>query len=344
MKEFFEQNELIELLSELNPVIDRSEKNLIINCPSCGERECSVSIEKEGHVWGCFRMKECGDRGNIWKILQVLGKLEKLLFKGAKNDVDFIDINNLSLTRHEHENILPDLHEDIDILPPFGWKRLLSGNAYLDERGFRSYKYSDVGVTELETKLKDYIIFLVKENNKIKGYVGRHIWDKEKIEKYNEDYFIKTGFKNKIKRYSNSTGTNFSNLLYGYDEINEVKPVCLVEGIFDKHAIDEKLLLNENRFMYTLATFKCFISISQIIKLKIKGIKDIILFYDPDVINAIKRNIRELSNYFNVKVIISDINKDPDEMTQDELLFTIDQRIFNSNDVFDNFIQLKKLK
>src|SRR5690606_161123 len=120
---------------------------------------------------------------------------------------------------------------------PFGWERILSGDNYLDSRGFKSYDNCEVGKTKLDPQLKDnYVVFLVRDNKQIKGYVGRHVWGKKEITEVNEKHFLKTGRKNYIKRYKNSEGTNFSKLLYGYDEIPENcdLPVCLVEGIFDK--------------------------------------------------------------------------------------------------------------
>lgn len=339
-----EKEELIELLEDLNPVEDSSGTNLIIDCPACGQRECKISINKSGHLWGCFRLKKCGESGNIWKILKLLGKLNFLFNK--KSNSDFIDIPSLFNKDDESQTINFDIEELPDSPKPFGWERVINGDKYLDSRGFKSYERCEVGRTSIDPELKnDYVIFLVRENGKIKAYVGRHVWSKDKIEEYNEKYFEKTGIKNKIKRYKNSDGTQFGKLLYGYDELDEnnVVPVCLVEGIFDKHAVDEKLNLHNNKLMKCCATFKAAVSDDQIVKLLLKGVTDIILFYDPDVINIIKKNVIKLSNFFNVKVIISSINKDPDELTTDEIIYVFENNMYDANSIMDDFIQVPGL-
>ena len=342
----FTKEELKEILIDLKPELDSTGNDYIINCPECGQRECKISIKKQGHVFGCFRMKKCGVRGNIWNILKKLGKL-KLLFKEFKGEVaDHIDISKLSIIKQD----VSEEDEEVDLnaenkTAPIGWTRTFD-DPYLKQRNFNSYEHCFVGRTNMHPKVKkDYVVFLVKENQEIKGWVGRHVWDKKDIEEYNNNYFLKNGIKDKIKRYNNSDHTSFSKLLYGIDELDENNPVpvCLVEGIFDKHAIDEKLYLHEDPFMKTIATFKCFITDTQIAKLKLKNVKDIILFYDPDVIKAIQINVRKLVKFFNVKIIISNQDKDPDELTQEELIQVFENHIYTPDQIKNDFLQINNL-
>lgn len=343
----YTHDELLELLIELNPKIDSTRSNLIIDCPACGERECSVSLKKEANLWGCYRLKKCGEKGNIYQLLKRIGKLKEIFKEFRIDDLDRIDIGNLRLNPSEEE-----IEKEIDLeLPdkkaPLGWTRILNFNQYLHDRGFVSYKDSWVGKTTMDPDVKnDYVVFLVHDNETVKGWVGRHIWDKKKITEFNDNYFSRHGIKNKIKRYRNSINTNFGKLLYGYDELDDknVVPVCLVEGIFDKHAVDEKLLLKQNPFIKVCATFKASVSEEQIIKLKLKNVTDIILFYDPDVISIIKTNITKLEKFFNVKIIISDKGKDPDELTQIELIETFENNVYFPNQIKNDFIQLKSLR
>ena len=329
----FSEDEFLDLIDDLNPQLDSSKRNYIIDCPSCGERECSISVDKP-YLWGCFRLKRCGDRGNVWKILKILGK--EIKSTPFVDNTETIDLNKLINKNSDEVHIDFTVEDTPTVLKPFGWSRVFS-NKYLDSRGFKSYDKCEVGVATLDRNYKNYIIFLVRENKEIKGYVGRHIWEKDKIEKYNKKS------KKPIKRYKNSYGTDFSKLLYGYDDIveNDNKPVILVEGIFDKLAVDEKLRLNEERFAYTCGTFKAFISNSQIAKLLVKGVKDIILFYDPDVISIVQRNVVRLVQFFNVKIIIADNDKDPDEMSQGELIKQFFNNVYEPSKVLNDFIQLR---
>ncbi len=338
----------MELLVELRPKLDGTGNNLTINCPECGQRECSISIQKEGHLWGCFRLKECGKRGNIWDILKSLGKLKALFSEFKANEVDYIDLRNLSIAAHNYTHEIDDLNLEVpDKNHPLGWTRILSNDPYLDQRNFHSYQHCFVGRTNMHPAVKkDYVVFLVKENNVTKGWVGRHTWDKKVIEEYNHNYQLSHGVKNKIKRYRNSDETDFSKLLYGLDDLDPSNsvPVVLVEGIFDKHALDEKLFLTEDPFLRSVATFKCFVSDTQIAKLKLKNVKDIILFYDPDVIRQIQINVKKLEYFFNVKIIISSKNKDPDELSQEEIFEVFENQLYTPEQIKYDFTQLKKLK
>lgn len=344
----FNQQELEDLVAELRPQIDATGQNLWIDCPHCGERECKISIKKEGNLWGCFRLKNCGERGNIYQLLKKIGKLRKITKEFTAEELEYFDPKKIKLFKTEEKSEEQEIIlEAPEKKPPLGWTRVLKNDPYLDERNFHGYEDSLVGRTTMDPQVKkDYIVFLVQEDNVTRGWVGRHVWDKKKIEAFNKDYERRFGVKNKVKRYNNSLKTDFSKLLYGYDEIDEKNPlpVCLVEGIFDKHAVDHKLMLKDNRFMYVCATFKAAISIEQILKLKMKNITDIILFYDPDVIKNIKENITKLEAFFNVKVVISNQNKDPDELTREELFDTFETRIFEPSVVKTDFMQIKALK
>src|SRR5690606_13820809 len=103
-------------------------------------------------------------------------------------------------------------------------------------------------------------------------------------------------------RYKNST-TDFSKCLFGYDEINEkTSTVILVEGIFSKTKTDINLGLDYLDEMKCCATFGAGISDYQIELLKRKGISNIVLWFEADVLDKVKRVGSQLGLYFNVKV------------------------------------------
>ena len=124
-------------------------------------------------------------------------------------------------------------------------------------------------------------------------------------------------------RYKNSIDTDFSCLLYGYDDIieGETKTVIITEGVFDKISCDKKLRLYEDKSVRCVCTFGKKISDTQIKKLLNKGVENIILSYDYDALKEIKRYGIELTKFFySVSVAVSTNKKDIDECTAEEVL------------------------
>lgn len=336
----FSQEKLMSLLEDLKPQLDRTGKNLIVDCPWCKHREAAVSINKDGNLFGCFRKKQCGEVGNIWRVLREIGKLGDFISNPDEFDISNINHLTLDLIISKKELIL-----DVETChPPLGWRQTFS-DEYLDERNFTEYKQYPVGRTLMEPSVKkDYVIFLVLEDSELKAWVGRHVWPKSKIEQYNKDYELKHGIKNKIRRYRNTPGVDFAKLLYGIDEITiHTHTVILVEGIFDKIAIDRKMQLKNDESIKCVATFKGHVSDEQIAKLKLKGINHIILLYDPDVIDKIKESSSRLEDLFDIQIALSNNGKDPDEMTTDEF-FECMSKLHRPSKFFTDFMQLKPLK
>lgn len=297
-----------------NAAIDDRGKNIMAKCPWCGHNEFGVSINN-GHPFGCYRKKACGITGNIFKLLKKLGRLD-LLSKGTSK-VKYSD---------KLENIIEKkAQEDIDIsLPtidvPLGFKRIMS-SFYLESRGFSSFDKYEVGTTRLMGKLKDYVIFLVREDGELKSYISRSTKSSLEIKQIEG----KTG--KKIPRYSNSK-TDFTKLLVGYDEITEnTGTVILVEGLFGKENVDRLLELDDQEVIKCCSTSGAKISKEQIFKLQLKGISHVILFFDYDVINKIKKHAVELMSEFeSVSIVSSSLKhvdgtyKDPADLNLDEMM------------------------
>lgn len=339
----FDEEKLKELLIDYNPKLDHSRKNLVIDCPWCGHRECAISIKKDGNLFGCYRKKKCGEVANIWQVLKKIGRLGQFVQDGDLDKaVDNLNKLNLSLEAEATETLVL---ETVNVKPPLGWKQIYH-DKYLDGRKYTQYTKYPVGRTILDKNVRDdYVIFLVNEGDETKGWVGRNTKDKDEITALNKAYENKHGIKNKIKRYFNTPGVDFGKLLYGINEIEEgvTDTAILVEGIFDKHAIDRHLKLHNDPYIKCLATFKADISDVQIVKLGLKGIKNLILFYDPDVIKKIKSNAWKLVDLFDTQIIFSSTGKDPDEMTTDELHQCL-QKSYNATEFSTNFLEQMQLK
>ena len=163
---------------------------------------------------------------------------------------------------------------------------------------------------------RDYIIFLIEENNELKGYVGRY-----------------TGEGEVKKKYNNSI-SDFSKLVLGLDELSEnTKAIIVVEGLFDKISVDKKLNLSDEEFVKCVCTFGAKFSDIQMIKVKIKApnIEDVFIMHESDVLNIVKKTALRASNFFeNVKVCYLP-EKDPDEMTKEEIEYCLE----NAKDPID---------
>lgn len=125
-------------------------------------------------------------------------------------------------------------------------------------------------------------------------------------------------------------------MLLGYDELNFLtKTVILVEGIFDKIRIDQALKLNTmDSTIKCCCTFGKSLSRYQIEKLMLKGVRVVVLGYDPDAISAMKRIGIDLSRFFDKVMVCCDlINfKDFGASSDKEII-----RVFNGVQNFKDF-------
>lgn len=118
-------------------------------------------------------------------------------------------------------------------------------------------------------------------------------------------------------RYRNSTENDFVKLLYNYDSIieDETDTVILVEGVFDVIALTRKLNLYNNPSVAVVATFGKKVSDTQIYKLQAKGVHTIVIGYDGDAVEAIKKTGEQLNEYFDCYVAdIENSSQDFDSM------------------------------
>lgn len=318
-----------ELSRELNAKRDGSGKNLIAErCPFCNkEKKFGIYIGKETERKKTFA-SHCFSCGYSTRTL------EQLL--NAIGRPDLIELPTANLDDQLETQLLFPLEEDeiddslgIIELPEFS-KRTFT-NEYLKSRGFTydDYEYFPVYTTHrLNFKYDDYVIFPIVDNNDIVGYVARHTWSKTDIDTYNRKIKYNGGYR--IMRFKNSTENEFTKLLYNYDAVleGETDTVIIVEGIFDVISLTRKLDLYENHSIAAIATFGKKISLQQIYKLQIKGVKTIVLGFDGDAVEAIKKTAKELNSYFSV--FIADIpyaQKDWEDLNFEEIYVIFSNRL-----------------
>ena len=319
-----------EISRELNAKPDGSGKNLIAEkCPFCGkEKKFGVYISKEtarkkpfmAHCFSCMRSTY-----SLEQLLECIGRPDLIITPTANLERKLDDSLLFPL---ENEEEIDDTLGIVE-LPDF-YKRCYTNN-YLQSRGFTydDFDYFQAGTTQrLNFKYDSYVIFPIIDNGDVVGYVSRHTWTKEEIDKHNLLVRRKGGYR--IMRFRNSTENDFVKLLYNYDAIieDETDTVIIVEGIFDVIALTRKLDLYDNTHITAVATFGKKISKIQIYKLQCKGVRTIILGYDGDAVEAIKKAADEMNPYFNVLVAdIEDASKDWEDLSFEEIYHTFSERL-----------------
>lgn len=321
---------LIEEISRhLRAKRDGAGKNLIARCPYCGkEGKFGVYIGKEtlrkkpfmSHCFSCGRSTQ-----TLEKLLEEIGRPDLMVTPTA------------DLTTPLDTNLLfpLDMEEEVDDtlgiveLPDFYTQ--VYTHPYLKSRGFcyDDYDYFEVGTTgKLNFRFTDYVIFPVIDSGDVVGYVARHVWPKDEIDTYNRK--AKRRGEYPIRRFNNSTENDFVRLLYNYDSIieNETDTVIIVEGIFDVVALVRKLDLYDNSHIAVVATFGKKISLTQIYKLQVKGVRTVVIGYDGDAVAAIKQTATELAPYF--EVFVADIpnpEKDWQDLSFEEIFEIFAERL-----------------
>jgi DNA primase len=281
-------DDLTEVLD--NVKLDGRKRNALATCPFCGKDKFGISLVKESNVWNCF---SCGERGGSIKLMTYFDRMDLIqdFF-----DVDD-DVEDLLQIEADEEEIDIELNE-VE-LPPKTKRK--SSDKYLDSRGWYEESYFDFPIyRSLDWKHQDYVLIGVHMNGVLTGFVGRHTWSKKEIVSYNKEQARIGGYQ--ILRYKNSDGNEMAKMLFGFDHIIEGKTdtAILVEGAMDVVNLSQELGLFESDRMRAVATFGKKLSSEQIYRLQSKGIKNIIIFFDDDAIDDIKR--MDAHKFFNVRI------------------------------------------
>lgn len=259
-------------------------------CPKCNKPEFGISLE-EGHPFGCFRLKKCGWKGNIYTLYKFLGISQQ---KQESSNILKIESNMLDKPVREETSLLEPLPEK---KLPLGFKRVYQ-NEYLEKRGFRPDDFENYicGYTKLEYNLRDRIIIGIVSGGKLIAYLGRSLGQK------------------KERKYLNSKSTQFSRILDGIKD-NNSKNAILVEGLFDR--INIRNHVNDLKIdCRVICSFGAKLSLEQIDMLIADGVENLIIFFDPDVPKIIGDTLKKCVHRFNsVKYIsIEDKEKDPGDL------------------------------
>lgn len=281
----------------------RSGQYIIDFCPFCHKSE-HFYINKKNQQWDC---KKCGESGGIFKLLRHLDKLYLLGAPTVKK------VDAIKSIRQIQEDEAGQNSEEIQPLPevkmPAGFKVFDYVSPYLQQRKItmEDIKHWEFGQTRIVSRFIDYLLIPIRDGGKIRGYIGRY------ASRHVPDGKL---------RYSNSLNTDFSCLLFGYDDIieGETETVIITEGLFDAIAVTKKLNLFDDNTIRAVCTFGKKISETQIKKLLAKKIRKVILLYDYDALKDIRHYASLLNEYFSVRVAIALGKKDIDECTLSEVI------------------------
>lgn len=250
-----------------------------LECDECGKSDkFAILFTKDSGIVHCFK---CSHITSLFNYLKNTNRSHLI----ERNSVSVKDeIKSLDEDIEEKEQI-----EQQEIDKPRGFKRVYF-DEYLEERGFTEEQYNLFKVGQsTDLRFVDHIVFLIYNNNKLVSWLARsrksYEWHKKNLKDF-KDRKAKL-----VLRYYNSEGTEFSNILGGYDEIieGETDTVILVEGITDKANVDRKLDLYSKSDMKCCFTFGHNFSENQAKLLKRKGVKNLIMMYDPDALKEIEK-------------------------------------------------------
>lgn len=292
-----------DLRSIINVEKETRSNQYISTCPFCG-KPSHFYINKKNQQWDC---KKCGESGGIFKLLRHLDKLYLLGAPTVKK------VNAIKSIRQIQEDEAGQNSEEIQPLPevkmPAGFKVFDYVSPYLQQRQItmEDIKHWEFGQTRIVSRFIDYLLIPIRDGGKIRGYIGRY------ASRHVPDGKL---------RYSNSLNTDFSCLLFGYDDIieGETETVIITEGLFDAIAVTKKLNLFDDNTIRAVCTFGKKISETQIKKLLAKKIRKVILLYDYDALKDIRHYASLLNEYFSVRVAIALGKKDIDECTLSEVI------------------------
>ena len=288
-----------------------------LECPECKKKDkFGIKFTNNFGAVHCFK---CEYSESIVKFLKRIGRNDLLDYEES---VRFD--NTLKPVFEDEEAEIVELSE---CKLPKGYERIYF-DKYLNDRNFKAHQYDqyEVGITNhfLESRLKNYLIFVIRQEGKLVGWVARSKYSKEWHKKNLEAY--KAGEGKLVQRYLNSTGTDFDKLLGGYDQVTDkTETAVLVEGIFDQTNTSNLLSAHKRDDLKVLCTFGNKVSQGQIELLRKTKIKKVILMYDEGTIAQSRKFGAELSRYFDVEVcVIEDPNVDPGDMDKkflEELFF-----------------------
>lgn len=297
----------------VQPGAQRSNGNLIVECPQCEKPKLWVlTVDRDdvrSPAWQCFL---CGDMGRT--AMSLVRRLEdcdtfralELIQKFQKGNEPIIDLRRLVEDRlvgdveawsSKGEPVpLPDEFIQVE----HGWKKS-DLPSYFVQRGIgprRAHKWG-LGWCE-DGYFKDRLVVPVTDAGKVVFFVARYM--KEKPPK-------------DVKKTLYPKGAKPGRYLFNYDGARTCERIRIVEGVLDAIHVGRS----------AVATFGTSLSQYQLELLMRSGAREITIMWDRDAIDKAKELADRLSDLWTVRVVELPDARDPDEHTREDL-FAMEER------------------
>lgn len=279
-------------------------KSKKLPCPWCNRSDkFALKFDsKQGGGFNCFH-GGCGKKGSIYSLLKEIGRQDLI---GEKQYSTKLDVKLPELP----QNNPVDEEKNYKSTLPIGFKEFTQIDDYLLNRGYSKHHQEifKAGYSNISLKHQGYIIFQLFQKGELVGYIARS----KKSKKWHEENLrqAKLGETELKLRYENESEADFSKIIGGYDDIGNATTLILVEGLFDKVGVDNKLSLFKQGKIRCCFEFGVNLSDYQINLLRETKIKRVILLYDYNTLKHLKKSSMKLSRYFDVK--IAEITEDYD--------------------------------
>lgn len=264
-------------------------KNDDVACPDCNRKE-KLGF-KFSNGFGAVHCFFCDYSIGIVGYLKQIGRTDL---------IDFDQQISLESTLKSLDEVVEVEEELPEVTLPRGYERI-AYDSYLKNRGFKSHQYDEfeVGVTNhfLERRLHNYLIFVLRQKGRVVGWLARskhsYEWHKQNLLDYKANKAVLHN------RYINSTGTDFSKILGGFDRINErIEEVIIVEGLMDYCNVSNLLKTDKSDTLKVVFTFGNKVSEPQLKLLRETKVKRTIIMYDYNTDKQSRQYSTELSKYF----------------------------------------------
>ncbi len=290
-------------------------------CPWCGKSE-KLGFLFEGR--GVVHHFKCGQKHSLYRYLRDIDRLD--LFGDDHPTVKIKPLVPLKEIFNKKDDVLIE-----EKRLPIGFKHI-SRSDYLDSRGFldEHYELFEPGVTGIVSKLRDnYIIFKMKHGDKVVGWVARSMlsksWHEENLKLFKE------GRARLMLRYENSSNTNFSKIVGGFNDITpNTDTIIGVEGMFDKVGVDKKLGLYNQEGIRCCFFFGNHVTNEQarLIKMSFPNVKRFYLLFDNNTEYESKRAGGLLLEYFDTYIgRIPWKDEDPGSISQSQLIEVLENSL-----------------
>ncbi len=279
--------------------------NVTFCCPYHNENNPSCGISASKEVGGCFA---CGEHFNLTQLVAHqlnMNTSSALEFLTEKFNTDFRSVKSTHKMKLYGESNDESVNLPMTALAPYNSGEIV--HPYLLRRGFSEDDFVKFKLGWDRVKKRITIPFF-DEKGKLLGFSGRAV--KNELD---ADYGLVYGSEAKYFIYNHFNAKDY------FYPLNLFKPndtLILVEGLLDA------VWMYKFGYENTLSLVSAEASKTQLNKLKLLGVKQIILCLDNDSAgeNGCKRLYNKLKNYFTFKRVLFPVNKkDVQECTKEEL-------------------------